>query len=130
MAESWIDVGAAGDLSKTSLQPITVGKSPVALSYKDGVFGAVSNICNHVGGPLGEGRLDGDFIVCHWHGWKFDRKTGVGEPGYEEDRVPSFPVKVEGGRVRLVLLRGLGHAVLSADYDPAALRAVLEAEVA
>jgi 3-dehydroquinate synthetase len=38
--------------------------------------------------------------------------------------------KVEDGRVRLVLLRGLGHAVLSADYDPAALRAVLAAEVA
>jgi len=38
--------------------------------------------------------------------------------------------KVEDGRVRLVLLRGLGHAVLSADYDPAALRAVLDAEVA
>ena len=103
MAESWIDIGAAADLSKIPLQPITVGKSPVALSYKDGVFGAVSNICNHVGGPLGEGRLDGDFIVCHWHGWKFDRKTGVGEPGYEEDRVPSFPIKVEGGRVLIDL---------------------------
>ena len=38
--------------------------------------------------------------------------------------------KVEGGRVRLVLLRALGEAVLSADYDPAALRAVLAAEVA
>jgi nitrite reductase/ring-hydroxylating ferredoxin subunit len=103
MAESWIDVGAVADLSKIPLQPITVGKSPVALSYKDGVFGAVSNVCNHVGGPLGEGRLDGDFIVCHWHGWEFDRKTGVGEPGYEEDRVPSFPVKVEGGRVLIDL---------------------------
>ena len=55
------------------------------------MFGAVSNICNHVGGPLGEGRLDGDYIVCPWHNWKFHRGTGVGEPGFEEDRVPSYP---------------------------------------
>ena len=60
---------------------------------------AVSNVCNHFGGPLGEGRLDGDYITCPWHGWKFHRRTGVGEPGFEEDRVPTFPVKVESGRV-------------------------------
>src|SRR5262249_56034992 len=71
----------------------------IAISFKDGQFGAVSNVCNHVGGPLGEGRLDGDYITCPWHGWKFHRRTGVGEPGYEEDRVPAFPVKVESGRV-------------------------------
>jgi multimeric flavodoxin WrbA len=52
-----------------------------------------------VGGPLGEGRLDGDYIVCPWHGWKFHRATGVGEPGFEADRVPAFPIKVEGGRL-------------------------------
>src|SRR5262249_14986877 len=33
------------------------------------------------------------------HGWKFHRRTGVGEPGFEEDRVPAFPVNVESGRV-------------------------------
>jgi len=35
--------------------------------------------------------------------------------------------KVEAGRLRLVLLRGIGDAVLSSDFDPAALRATLEA---
>src|SRR5262249_59119133 len=50
-------------------------------------------------GPLGDGRLDGDYITCLWHGWKFHCRTGVGEPGFEEDRVPAFPVKVESGRV-------------------------------
>ena len=59
----------------------------------------MSNACNHVGGPLGDGRLDGDYITCPWHGWKFHRATGKGEPGFEEDAVPAFPVKVENGRV-------------------------------
>jgi len=48
---------------------------------------------------LGDGSLDGDYLVCPWHQWKFHRITGEGEPGFEEDRIPSFPVKVENGRV-------------------------------
>ena len=70
-----------------------------ALAQRDGAFGAVSNACNHVGGPLGEGRLDGDYVTCPWHQWKFHRATGKGEPGFEEDAVPAYPLKVENGRV-------------------------------
>ena len=93
----------------TSARPTSCRKRPLqqrrannrdfAVSFKDGRFGVVSNACNHVGGPLGEGRLDGDYIICPWHNWKFHRCTGKGEPGFEEDAVPSYPVKVENGRV-------------------------------
>ena len=103
-ADGWTDVGAAAELAATPLQRIAVGNSEIALSFRDGSFGAVANACNHAGGPLGEGCLDSDYIVCPWHHWKFHRVSGVGEPGFEEDRVPSFPVKVEHGRV-LVNLR-------------------------
>ncbi len=101
MAEdrNWVDVGAVEELSKTPLTRITAKSREIAISFQDGVFGAVSNACNHVGGPLGDGRLDGDYLVCPWHNWKFHRCTGAGEPGFEEDRVPAYPVKVEGGRV-------------------------------
>ncbi len=97
--ESWIDIGAAEDLSKTPLRRLTAKDTEIAVSFKDGQFGAVSNACNHVGGPLGDGRLDGEYIVCPWHNWKFHRCSGAGEPGFEEDRVPAYPVKVENGRV-------------------------------
>jgi nitrite reductase/ring-hydroxylating ferredoxin subunit/multimeric flavodoxin WrbA len=97
--EEWIDVGSAEDLQGTPIRPITVGRHKLALTCRDGAFGAISNACNHVGGPLGEGRLDGDYVVCPWHYWKFHFRTGEGEPGYEADRVPSHEVKVEGGRV-------------------------------
>jgi len=101
----WVDLGAAEELGKRPLAAVTARGTPIAISYADGQFGALSNACNHVGGPLGEGRLDGDYIVCPWHGWKFHRCTGLGEPGFEEDRVPAFPVKVEGGHL-LVDLAG------------------------
>jgi multimeric flavodoxin WrbA/nitrite reductase/ring-hydroxylating ferredoxin subunit len=97
--ETWIDVGAAAELGREELQTVALGRRSVALSCRDGSFGAVSNVCNHVGGPLGEGRLDGEYVVCPWHYYKFHRVTGEGEPGYEADRVPRHEVKVEKGRV-------------------------------
>ena len=97
MAEPvWADLGPVDELKKRTLAQIKVGRTPIALSYRDGRFSAVSGVCNHVGGPLGEGRLDGDYIVCPWHNYKFHFRTGEGEPGYEEDRVPSYALKVEG----------------------------------
>src|SRR5471030_697009 len=96
---NWVDIGSADEFSKTPLKHVTAGKRELAVSCKDGKFGAVSNACNHVGGPLGEGRLDGDYIVCPWHNWKFHRCSGLGESGFEDDRVPAFPVREAAGRV-------------------------------
>ena len=103
---NWVDVGALEVLAIPPLQRVTVENREIAISFKDGQFGAVANACNHVGGPLGDGRLDGEYIVCPWHNWKFHRCTGVGEPGFEEDRVPCYPVKVENGRVLVDLSAG------------------------
>jgi nitrite reductase/ring-hydroxylating ferredoxin subunit/multimeric flavodoxin WrbA len=99
MAEDWRDIGSVEELSQEQLQPVKVGKTRLAVSFAEGQFSVVSGVCNHVGGPLGEGRLDGDYVVCPWHFWKFHRRTGEGEPGFEEDKVPAYRVKVEGGRV-------------------------------
>jgi len=98
-ADNWIDIGSTVELSAAPLKRVSAMSREFAISFKDGTFGAVSNVCNHVGGPLGEGRLSGEYIVCPWHNWKFHRCSGIGEPGFEQDRIPAFPVKVENGRV-------------------------------
>ncbi|MGH8204354.1 MAG: Rieske (2Fe-2S) protein, partial [Steroidobacteraceae bacterium] len=95
----WIDVGASAELAGRPVQEVRVGAKRIALTQRAGEFGAISGVCNHVGGPLGQGTLDGDFVVCPWHYYKFHRKTGEGEPGYEADRVPSHAIRVENGRV-------------------------------
>lgn len=95
----WVDVGEASVLQARAVQPVQAGTHKLALTFQDGRFGAISGACNHVGGPLGEGRLEGEYVVCPWHYWKFHARTGLGEPGYEDDKVPAYDVKVEGGRV-------------------------------
>ncbi len=99
MDENWQDLCSLEEASEARLLRVKLARSEFAVSFKDGRVGVVSNSCNHVGGPLGEGRLDGDYIVCPWHNWKFHRCTGVGEPGFETDCVPAYQVKIENGRI-------------------------------
>ena len=99
MSDQWHDLGRVEDYANQPLRQIRIQRIPIALSCADGDFGAVSGVCNHAGGPLGDGTLEGDYIVCPWHYWKFHRVTGAGEPGFEDDRVPSHDVRVEGGRL-------------------------------
>jgi multimeric flavodoxin WrbA/nitrite reductase/ring-hydroxylating ferredoxin subunit len=99
----WYDLGAVEELAAQPLRQITIGRTKIALSYRDGHFGAISGACNHVGGPLGDGTLDGDYVVCPWHHWKFHCRTGEGEPGFEQDRVPRYDLKEENGRLLLNL---------------------------
>jgi multimeric flavodoxin WrbA/nitrite reductase/ring-hydroxylating ferredoxin subunit len=114
--ENWVDVGHVVEFTAKPLKRVTAMNKDIAVSLKDGKFGAVSNACNHVGGPLGEGRLDGDYIICPWHNWKFHRCSGVGEPGFEEDCVPAYPIKVENGRVIVNL--GAGSKRHKTPHEP------------
>ena len=95
----WEDVGDAAELARRPVQQVTIGRARIALTCRDGQFGAISGVCNHVGGPLGLGTLEGDYVTCPWHYWKFHWRTGEGEPGFEDDRVPMHEVRVEQGRV-------------------------------
>jgi nitrite reductase/ring-hydroxylating ferredoxin subunit/multimeric flavodoxin WrbA len=107
----WHDLGSVETLGKTTLQQITVGRTRLALSQVNGEFTCVSGACNHAGGPLGDGRLDGEYVVCPWHQYKFHRKTGEGEPGFEDDKVPSYDVRVEGGHLYVNLEAGTPRRV-------------------
>lgn len=99
-ANSWHKLGPVEDFRDLSLREIKINsKLTIALSFHNGKFGAISNTCNHVGGPLGRGRLDEDYVVCPWHNWKFHRITGFGEPGFEDDRVPQYSLKIENNEL-------------------------------
>jgi nitrite reductase/ring-hydroxylating ferredoxin subunit/multimeric flavodoxin WrbA len=104
----WTDVGSVEDLKKKPLQEVSSGKTTIALTYKGGSFAAISGVCNHVGGPLGEGTLDGDYVVCPWHYWKFHRKTGEGEVGISTTAMTLDHPRYSGSDALLEV--ALGHA--------------------
>jgi len=57
---------------------------------------AIANTCPHRGGPLAEGMMAGEEIICPWHGARFNVKTGavMGPPA--QQGVKSFPIRVTG----------------------------------
>lgn len=96
---SWISLGKAAELKKKSLQEINIEGKVIALSYHQGAFGAVSGTCLHIGGPLGQGNIDKDgYIVCPWHQWMFNCKTGQARPGISA-QVACFELKEENGEL-------------------------------
>ena len=59
---------------------------------------AVSNVCQHQNGPLGEGRVLDGCITCPWHGYQYRPEDGCSPPPFTE-KIPTFHVRVEGDRV-------------------------------
>jgi len=75
----------------------------ICLANVDGTFYAIGGECTHMGGPLGEGELDGTTITCPWHSAEFDVTTGrvLGEPAEEDE--PAYEVRVEGEDVQVAV---------------------------
>jgi nitrite reductase/ring-hydroxylating ferredoxin subunit len=95
-----VDVGRAADLPPGEVREVFVGGRPYAICNLDGVTYALDGVCIHHGGPLGQGRLAGANLVCPYHFWEFDCRTGE----YDRDptlRVPTFPVRIEDGKIFL-----------------------------
>jgi nitrite reductase/ring-hydroxylating ferredoxin subunit/DMSO/TMAO reductase YedYZ heme-binding membrane subunit len=59
---------------------------------------ALSNVCRHQGGPIGEGRILDGCITCPWHGWQYLPDTGTSPPPFHEV-IATYPVRVVDGRV-------------------------------
>lgn len=117
-ADEWVDLGPADALRDPPLRQLRFGRTRIALSYQDGVFGAISGVCNHAAGPLGEGHCEGELVVCPWHQYRFHRVTGEGEPGYEDDRVPHYAVREQDGHLWLNLTAQSTRNKLPHDPDP------------
>ena len=55
---------------------VEVNDKPIALFKVDGKVHAIYALCPHQGGPLDEGGITDGKVMCPWHGWEFDVKTG------------------------------------------------------
>jgi len=59
-----------------TIREFQVAGKAVALANVAGKFYAISDVCVHRGGPLGQGELHENVVTCPWHGWQYDVTTG------------------------------------------------------
>lgn len=96
----FVKVATVSDLPPDSVIEVSVGENLYALCNIEGEICALSGICLHEGGPLGQGNVVDGRIICPWHAWEYDCRTG--ENSFDpEQRVATYPVKVEGSDIFL-----------------------------
>ena len=96
--DGFVDVCAVADIPENRARIVCVAGERVAIFKYDGKISAVSNVCQHQNGPLGEGKIVSGCITCPWHGYQYKPDTGSSPPPFAE-KVPTFNVRVKAGRV-------------------------------
>ena len=95
----WHRLGGRDDVLARVPYAVKLDRHRIALFLHDGQIRAISNACNHKGGPLCEGRRRDEFVTCPWHGWEYSVVTGRGPEGYEGDQIPVYPVEERDGEI-------------------------------
>jgi methionine sulfoxide reductase heme-binding subunit len=100
MRASLVDVGAVTEIPESRAIVRCVGSERVAIFRYGNCVSAISNVCRHQNGPLGEGKIVNGCVVCPWHGYEYRPDTGAAPPPFTE-KVATFAVRIEDGRVLL-----------------------------
>ena len=99
-AAPFVDVCAVTDIPERRAVITCLSGERVAIFRYEGKVSALSNVCQHQNGPLGEGRIVNDCVVCPWHGYEYLPASGASPAPFTE-KVPTFNVRVVDGRVEV-----------------------------
>ncbi len=90
---TWHQIGTREELIAKVPFAIKLDRQQIAILLHEGRLRAIGNSCNHKGGPLCEGQVRGEYVMCPWHAWEYSVVTGQGPPGYEAEAIPVFAVE-------------------------------------
>ncbi len=102
MKTKWVRITDCDNIPLREGRAVKVGDREIAIFNLGDRFLAVDNRCPHKGGPLSEGIVSGNTVVCPLHAWKVDLECGaVKKPAGVQSCVPTFRTRVEAGIVLL-----------------------------
>ena len=110
-APCWIRVAALDGVPPREGRAVEIGEREIALFNLGDRFLAVDNRCPHRAGPLADGIVSGNAVVCPLHAWKVCLETGdVERPAGSAGCVRTYPTKVESGIVWIEVPVPAAHA--------------------
>ena len=93
----WLRVGLVADIPEQRARVVEPdGAERIAVFRYDGKVAAVSNVCRHQAGPLGEGRVIDGCITCPWHGYQYRPEDGCSPPPFTE-RIATYRTRIAKG---------------------------------
>jgi methionine sulfoxide reductase heme-binding subunit len=96
--DGFVEVCRVDRIAEKRARIVSLSGERVAIFHYDGKVSAVSNVCQHQNGPLGEGRILDGCITCPWHGYQYRPQDGAAPAPFKE-KVPTFRVRVVDGVV-------------------------------
>ncbi len=97
----WIDAGSPHDIPANRARTVCIpGGERIAVFKHNGTISAVTNVCAHQGGPIGEGKVIDGCITCPWHGWQYKPHDGRSPPPFQE-KIATYQVRILAGRIQV-----------------------------
>ncbi len=99
--EGWISVGPPHSIPDKGARIIAVAGGERIAVFRDGEqIGALTNLCAHQNGPLGEGRIIDGCVTCPWHGYQYRLADGCAPAPFTE-KLPTYRVRINRGTVEV-----------------------------
>ena len=98
-----IVVAPVEELPPGTVKIVHAGEISVGVYNLDGRYCALEDRCSHDDGPLCEGDFDPDtgVAICPRHGANIDIRTGEPRTLPATEPVATYPVRIEGGIVKV-----------------------------
>ena len=101
----YIEIAPADQIPSGERLFVEVGGKSIVLFNLAGKLFAIGDVCSHDNGPVGDGEIEENEIICPRHGARFDIRTGKATSLPAMVDVPAYPVRVVEGMVQIGILR-------------------------
>jgi len=100
-AKEFTPVLPAAELAEATPTKAMLGPTALVLVRRGDIVAALKETCSHAGGPLSQGTLVGDTIVCPWHGSAFRLPDGAVRHGPSATRQVAYRARISGDQVEV-----------------------------
>ena len=126
--ENWIAVGPPDSIPDKCARIVVAADGERIAVFRDGnQVGALTNVCAHQNGPIGEGRIINGCVTCPWHGYEYRLEDGCAPPPFTE-KLATYRVRLRDGVIEVdpnALPPGTKAAIDSAGVAKTARRILL-----
>jgi len=99
----FVEIAPADELPNGERLFVEIEGKPLVIFNIAGQFFSIGDVCSHDDGPVGEGDIEDNNIVCPRHGAEFDIRTGKAVQLPAVVDIPAYPVKVVDGMIQVGL---------------------------
>ncbi|AXT19121.1 (2Fe-2S)-binding protein [Flavobacteriaceae bacterium AU392] len=98
IVDGWEYVCDIDEIPEDRAKIFIVNNERIAVFKYDNKLSAISNVCKHQGGPLGEGKVIDGCVTCPWHGYQYLPHNGQSPPPFTE-KIATYNLKTENNKI-------------------------------